>query len=345
MAAARWMSRVPAGWDALMAGDASATAAHRSDLGAALAATLPGTTAGALVVEDGGKLVGGAPLVIERRGGLEWMHAMPWLLPGAPVARPGRLPEVDAAVAEGLARLQGERGAVGGEWVLYRPAGAAPADEAVGRPSGETRWIGSALVDLGEGLEAAWRRVDRKTRPLVARAGAHGLRFREEPDALAAVYALHVRQARGWRGRRALPLELSRRLIATAPAPGYDGPPARLFTVRDARGLLCGALVLDHPRDTLVWWSGAHPEARVRGAFAFLMWSVVAWAAERGRDRVNLGASAGLDAIASFKDALGARVHRHAVRWLDAARAGPGARLAARLQARLRRARMRGDPA
>jgi hypothetical protein len=343
MAAARWSDRAPGGWAALLASDPGATAAHRPDLWAAMATALPGLATGVLVVEDEGGLAGGAPLAIERRGGLEWLHAMPWLLPGAPLAVPGRHAAVDAAVAEGLAALQRERAAAGGEWVLYRPPGPPPDPAALERLSGETRWLQSAIVDLGAGLEAALRRADRKTRQQVARGRAHGLACGEDPEALAAVYALHQRQGRAWRGHRALPLELSRRLLATPADPGLDGPPARLFTVRDARGLLCGALVLDHPRDVLVWWSGAHPEARARGAFAFLLWSVVEWAAARGRARVNLGASAELDAVASFKDSLGAGAHRHPVRWLDAAHAGPRGRLAGLLQARLRRGRARGE--
>uniref|UniRef100_A0A832I441 GNAT family N-acetyltransferase n=1 Tax=Eiseniibacteriota bacterium TaxID=2212470 RepID=A0A832I441_UNCEI len=345
MAPACWLDRVPAGWDALLAADPNATAAHRPDLWAALAAAVPGLRPGVIAVERDGALVGGAPLVIERRAGLEWLHAMPWLLPGAPLAAPGRHDEVDAAVAEALATLQRERGVVGGAWVLYRPDGPEAAPPSVARPSGETRRLASALVHLADGPEAAFRRADRKTRQAVARAAAAGLAFAEEPAAVAAAYALHARQARGWRGHRALPLELSRRLLAAPAPPGLDGPPARLFTVRDARGLLCAALALDHPRDVLVWWSGAHPEARPRGAFAFLLWSIVAWAAARGRARVNLGASAGLDPVAAFKDALGARPHAYAVRWLDARHAGARGRLVGALQARLRRGRARGVPA
>lgn len=345
MAAARVLDHVPAGWAALLAADPNATAAHRPDLWAAFAAALPGFAVRCVAVGSGDALLGGAPVAVERRAGHEWLHAMPWLLPGAPLAAPGCHGTVDAAVGAALAELQRERRAVGGQWVLYRPAGPAPDPAALAGPSGETRVVESALVDLGAGLDAARRRVDRKTRQTIARARALGLAAAEEPDAVAAVYALHLRQGRGWGRHRALPLGLSRRLLGAPPAPGLDGPPARLFTVRDGRGLLCGALALDHPRDVLVWWSGAHPEARPRGAFALLLWSVVEWAAARGRARVNLGASAGLDAVAAFKESLGAAPHRYPVRWLDAAHGDARGRLVGRLQARLRRGRAPGEPA
>ncbi len=340
-AAARWVESPPAGWSELLATDPAATPAHLPALWSALAEVLPGMSVRFLAVEADGALVGGAPLLVERRAGLHWLHALPFLLSGAPLARDGHHAGVDAAAGRALADLQRELRAVGGEWALYRPCGPEPDAAAVAAPEGETRTLEAALVDLGAGLDAARARVDRKTRQEL-RAAARLLAFAEEPDALEEAYALHVAQSRHWPGHRPLPLELPRRLLAR----GTGGaPPARLFTVRDAGGLLAATLALDGARETFPWWSGLHPDGRPLHAFAFLLWSVVEWAAEHGRARVNLGASGGQGPVALFKDSLGARALRYPVRWLDARRAPPAGKLVAALQRRLRRRRALGEAA
>ena len=339
-AAARCLDGPPAGWSDLIATDPGATAAHRPALWAALAAVLPGMSLRCLVVEEGGALAGGMPVLVERRAGFHWLHALPLVLSGAPVARPGAHRSVDAAAAAGLGALQRELGVVGGEWALYRPAGERVAAEALEPVTGETRWIEAAAVDLEAGLEAAWARVDRKTRQEVRQARAH-LVCAEEPAALEEAYALHVAQARAWRAHHRLPLELSRRLLADA-GDGF-GPVARLFTVRRGAELVCATLALDHPREVMPWWSGADPAARGLHAFALLLWSVVEWAQRGGRARVNLGASVGLGPVAAFKDSLGARLERYPVRWLDAAAAPPAGRAVAALQRRARAGRPLGE--
>ena len=84
------------------------------------------------------------------------------------------------------------------------------------------------------------------------------------------------------------------------------------------------------PREAMAWWSGTHPDARGKEAAVLLLATVVEWAAREGRERVNLGGSAGLPALAQFKRALGATTVRHPVRWLDARHAtGVGRWLAA----------------
>lgn len=338
--AARWRDRAPDDWDALLAADPSASAAHRPEVWEAFAATLPGLSPRVAIVEHEGRTIGGAPVVVERRGGLHWLHALPMLLPGAPVARPGEHARVDAAFAEALGALADELGAVGGEWALWRPDGP-PVDAAALAPlGGESRTLAASLVRLEGGLEAARARIDRKHRQEMRRAREGGLAFAEEPGALETCYALHAAQGSRWRGHRALPLELSRRLLGANPA----RPVARLFTLRRAGELVSGALALDGPHETFVWWSGTHPEGRRLHAFPLLLWSIVEWAAAAGRARVNLGASTGLAQVAAFKRSLGAEEMRYPVLWLDARRAGAPARAVAWAQARLRRGRPRGEP-
>jgi hypothetical protein len=307
-----------------------------------------------VAVEREGRLVGGASVVIERRAGFHWIHSLPFLLPGAPLAAEGARGAVDAAVALALAALQRELRAVGGEWSLYRFREEPPAPAALEAVSGETRMAETAVVDLAGGLEAVWSRMDRKTRQAIRGARGAGLVFAEEPAALPDAYALYARQARAWRGHRPRPIELSRRLLAPPAAagegsggatPGAAAPLARLFTVRDARGLLSAVLALDHPRELMPWWSGTHPDARGREAAVLLLASVVEWAARAGRSRVNLGGSGGLAAVAAFKRALGATPVLHPVRWLDARHASPAGRMIAAMQATLRRRRSRGEAA
>jgi GNAT superfamily N-acetyltransferase len=349
---ARVLPEPPTGWEALAAADPCATAAHRARFAPTLARSLPGMEPCFVAVEREGRLVGGAPVVIERHAGFHWIHALPFLLPGAPLAVPGERESVDASVASAVASLQRELRAVGGEWSLYRPGAAPVAPGALEAVGGETRVVESAVVDLSRGLEAAWARMERRTRQAIRAAREHGLTFGEEPDALPEAYALHVRQARAWSGHRPRPIELSRRLLAAAPPESGAGggaqdlrvPLARLFTVRDGRGLLSAVLALDHPREPMLWWSGTHPDARGRQAFTLLLGSVVEWAARAGCRRVNLGASAGQPAVAAFKRSLGAQGVAAPVRWLDARHATPLGRLLAAAQAGLRRGRARGGP-
>ena len=341
-AAARCLDGPPGGWSDLLVGDPGATAGHRPALWAALAAVLPGLSVRCLAVAEGGALAGGMPVLVERRAGFHWLHALPFLLPGAPLARAGAQTIVDAAAAAGLRALQRETRAVGGEWALYRPAGPAVAPEALESPAGLTRWVEAAIVDLADGHEAAWVRVDRKARQEIRQARER-LAFAEEPAALDEAYALHVAQSRAWRAHRPLPLELSRRLLVDA-GDGL-GPVARLFTVRCGGALACATLALDHPREVMPWWSGADPGARRLHAFPLLLWSVVEWAQRAGRARVNLGASAGSGPVAAFKDSLGARLERYPVRWLDASAASAPGRALAALQRRVRAGRPQGEEA
>jgi Acetyltransferase (GNAT) domain len=324
----------PDGWNALVASDPNATPSHRPEVGRAFAAALRMEMRYLAVTREVG-LEGGAPVMLERRGGFHWIHAMPMMLAGAPLAHAGQHAAVDVAVARGLGALQRRVRAVGGEWTLYRPYDERPAEAALAACSGETRTMESALIDLRGGIEAARRRMDRKTRQDIRRV-ARRLRFGETPEALEEAYAYYARQAREWGGHRPLPIELSRRLL-TGELPG-----ARLFTVRDARGLLSAVLALDHPRELMLWWSGSHPDARRAGAFPMLLWSIIEWASAAGRERVNLGASAGRMPIAEFKHSLGARGLSYPVRWLDARHATPLGHVVAALQNHVRRGRDRG---
>jgi CelD/BcsL family acetyltransferase involved in cellulose biosynthesis len=339
--AARWLDRAPAGWDALLAADPSASPSHRPAVAAAFAEALPAHEPCILALEEGGRLVGGVPFVETRRGPFRWLYALPLQLPAPPLASPGRHAEVDAAAAAAVRERAAERGLVGGAWSWYRAAGPAPAEAALAAVPGETRTLEAGLVDLTGGTDAALARMDRKERQALRGARANALAFGEDPGALEAAWLLHDAQSRGWGGRAPLPLEVSRRLLL----PRGGEPVARLFALRDARGVVAAALVLDGPHETFAWWSGTHPVARASGAPGVLLWRIAEWAARAGRARLNLGASAGLPGVASFKRSLGADAFRYPLRWFDASRAGPAGRLVAGLQSFARRGRRRGDPA
>lgn len=336
-AAARWHEAPPEGWQALLDGDPNASPAQRPGVALALAAFRSGAKPAWLTIDIDGMLAGGAVCVIERRAGFPWLHALPHLLPGTPLARPGLHAAVDRAVGIALADYARALGAVGGEWVIHRPDGPPCDDAALARLPGETRLLTVALVDLAGGAEGAWARLARHARQELAATRRRGLAVREDPDALEETYALHAA-----RWRDALPLELSRRLLEPAP----DGAPgARLFAVSDRAGLLAGVLVLVHRHEWFAWWSGARDAARPRHAFATLLWGVAEHAAAAGARRLNVGASAGSEGVEGFKRSLGARLERMPVRWLGADAAGPVGRALAALQARVRRGRARGEPA
>lgn len=334
---ARWESQATDEWQELIAHDPAATPAHHPALWQAVAAALPALRIQLLTVREDGRLLGGAPCALETRLGLTWIHAMPWGLSAAPLARADRAAEVDERVAESLATLQRERALVGGTWTCYRPAGAEVAALALERLAGETRVLETAVIDLDADTDATRARMDRKTRQDIVRSATRGVRCEVDAGALDQVYALHQRQARGWGRYRTLPLELSRRLLAAGVG--------HLLVAHDRDGVLCGIFALDAPHETLLWWSGSHPSSRASDATPRLMAWAAEWSRARGRRRLNLGASRGLVALESFKRSMGARPVRYPVRWLSAPAAAPLGRLVAAVQKRVRRGRHRGEPA
>lgn len=334
------LDHVPAGWDSLLAADPSASPSHRPEAWAALAAVIPGFEWRLLVHEQDGALAAGAPLVLSRRGPFRWLHALPWLLPAPPLAQPGTHAAGDRAIASAFASFAREQRVVGGEWSFYRPDGPAPEEAMLASVPGETRWFEAALLRLDRGLEPVLKRMNRKQRQALEQARARGYTFAEEPEALDEAHALHLSQSQVWGRHRALPLDLSRRLLA----PGGGEPIARLFTLRGRHGLVSATLALDAPQETFVWWSGTHPQGRRGQAFAFLLWCICERAHERGRRRLNLGASTDLPHVAAFKTSLGAEAFRYPVRRLDARAAGWAGRAIGGLQALVRRGRPQGAP-
>jgi hypothetical protein len=333
---AGWADRATSEWLALIDADPCATPSHHPDTWRAMGAALAAYRMRLVEVREAGRLVGGAPFAIETRLGLTWLHGMPFGLSAAPLALPGRGAEVDEAVGRALAAFHREHGLVGGEWACGRADGAPVAAAALELLPGETRFMESAVIDLGAGDEAVRSRMDRKTRQNIVRSASRGVRCEEDASALERVYALHARQARAWRGHRPLPLELSRRLL--------EAGVAHVLVAHDREGVLCGLFALDAPHETFLWWSGSHPSARASDATPRLMAWAAAWAAERGRRRLNLGASRGLPALESFKRSMGSRVVRYPVRWLSSGARAPLGRVAAALQRRVRQSRHRGKP-
>lgn len=335
----RWSDAPPEGWRALLESDPGAAPSLHPEVVRALATALPGMRAAYCLVERDGLLIGGAPAIVERRASAEWLHALPMMLSAAPLARAGEHAAVDLAVAAAFAERVRDAGMAGGEWACFRPAGTPVDEAALATVPGETRWVEAALLSLEGGADAAMRRIERKARQTLQHALHRALAFEEDPGALESAYALHLAQRAQWGAARALPLELSRRLLAA------DVPVARLFTVRDARGLLAASLVLDGPHETFLWWSGTHSDGRRSQAFTRLVWGIVEWAAARGRARVDLGASTGLTLVGDFKRSLGAAGLRYPVRWFAPGVSSGVPHAIARLQRWMRRDRPRGATA
>ena len=231
---------------------------------------------------------------------------------------------------------------MGGSWSFYRPGAPAPEPDVLERVPGETRQFEAALFRLSDGTAALRTRMGRKQRQALDRARERPYEFGEDATALDDAYALHLAQGAQWGAHRPLPLELSRRLLH---ARAGESPVARLFALRSPAGLVSATLALDGPHETFLWWSGTRASARPHGAFARLVWGVAEWAAARGRQRLNLGASTGLPHVAAFKHSLGAEGERYAVRWLSARHAGFAGQLLARAQSWRRRNRPRGERA
>jgi hypothetical protein len=337
----RVLDAPPATWRAVLASDPAATPGHRPELWRHLAATVDGMVLRFVAVEEDGRLLGGGAAFVRRRGGSRWLHVLPYLLSGAPLAVPGAHASVDRRFAAALEAMRRELAVVGGEWAAHRPAGPPPDPGALEAVGGVTRLLETSVIDLEPGIERAWAGLESTARSELQKARASGLVFAEEPEALDEVYVLHLAQARRWSSHRAIPLELARRLLAEPGAP--EGPPARLFTVRDRHQLLCAMFYLDQSREILAWWSGSRDDARARHAMTFLYWSTAEWAAAAGRARLNLGGSPGLSGLAAYKRSLGAESVRYPVRWMDAGDSA-SARAVAALERWARRGRHRGEP-
>jgi GNAT acetyltransferase-like protein len=181
--------------------------------------------------------------------------------------------------------------------------------------------------------------MSRKQRQALEHTRARGYAFADEPGALDEAHALHLSQSHAWGRHRPLPLDLSRRLLAS----GGAEPVARLYTLRSRHGLVSATLALESRHETFVWWSGTHAEGRRTHAFAYLLSCVGERAAAHGRRRLNLGASTGLPHVATFNSSLGAESFRYPVRRLDARAAGWSGRAIAALQRAVRRGRPEGD--
>ena len=271
---------------------------------------------------------------------------MPYLLPGAPLAR-GRRARAGRRGGRERARARcsasSARRAESGRSTA--PSGPPVATaEALASPPARRASVETAVVDARRRHRAgvARARPRRRRRELGAARRARAA-FAEDPGALDEAYALHRAQSRRWRGHRPLPLELSRRLLAAA---RRGRRAAARACSRCATRAACSRrrCSLDHPREMLRVVERARASGRARARVRRCsLWSVAEWAAARGRARVNLGGSAGRASLAAFKRALGARdasVSRALARRAPRAR-GP-ARLAAALQRRCARRRPRG---
>jgi hypothetical protein len=333
--------RPPQAWGELLREDPNATPAHRPELWEALA-DFRGGAARFVSVEHDGALLGGMGVIVERRAGHHWLHALPHLLPGTPLAVVGDHARVDSACARALDRMAGELGVVGGTWTCFRPRGPAFDEDVLVRLPGVTTHIETALVDLAAGLEPVRARLKPRMAQYL-RNDTREFTCADEPETLEEIHVLHTRQARAWSGYRPLPVELSRRLLAWGrPNATGAGPLARLLVLRERGRLRAATLFLDHPRELFAWWSGIHPEARGRHVFPVLLWRAIEWAARAGRERVNLGGSAGRASLVAFKEALGATDVRVPVRWIGPDHARWTGRILARVQARLRARRPHG---
>lgn len=309
------LDRVPEGWDALLTSDPSATATHRPALWEAFAAALPGVAWRVLAVQEDGRLLGGAPVMRTQRGPWRELHALPWMLPAAPLAQPDARTRVDRAVARGFTALARSERVWGGTWSWYRPDGAMPAPEVFAAVPARVCTVETAVLPLADGLMSRRAVMARKQRQALDQALARPFVFAEDPAALDEAYALHLTQSRGWGHHRPLPLELSRRLLAAHDA---HGPVARLYTLRTPAGLATATLVLESAHETFLWWAGTHVSARRSGAFLRLVWEIARVSEASGRQHVNLGASLGLPWVASFKHSLGVEGVTHPVLVLDA---------------------------
>ncbi len=172
---------------------------------------------------------------------------------------------------------------------------------------GPTRFTGAvhetSIVDLAQGVEAAFRSVDGIFRRMAGQAERRGVVCApsKDPDAVDRYYDLLESSAKRWGLERpTIPKSLLHSLVQNG------GSDVEIWFARAEGRIIAGGVVFYGASELFFWSAAMLAEfSRFRPSNA-LNFALMRAAAERGMTVYNLGSSEGLPGVARFKDSLGA---------------------------------------
>ncbi len=325
----------PPDWDELVAADGSSDYPHTAHWTTSAAATWPGASALWLAVRREGRLVGGLPAVVQRRGAgvmartrvdssLEGTSCGP--LAAADLPDAGQQAVVSLLLDAYRRLLPGPLGAV---TLALGPAREARLGAAMAaRPGWRRHASPTAVIDLAGGADvvAAERlsMTKRNERNRGLRRGAQ-VEATADPGALAEYYPLYAAAAAHW-GVRPTPLAFLQALL---------GDPAGrvFFTCVRVDGRVVGGHLNLHLGDRVFAWNGVTDPACARTHFpaTLCFWGDIVEACRRGARRLDVGASGGHDSLEGFKKYFGAETQERGYYVCE----GGALRLARALRARV----------
>ena len=253
-----------------------------------------------------GALVGGLPVVVRRRRGLQRLESS---VDGT-LAGPQVIDELDSheagAVRAALGHALAEQ--VAGATVVAAMSVAADLPAGARNALPLRRWrrelYDAAVVDCRQGLEHVerelWTNNRRNERNRGLKRGCT-LQAERDPETVARWYPLYAAKSGEW-AQAPVPLSFLQELLSL--------PEQRcvLNTVR-LDGEIIGGHFCFRSRDQLVAWQGAaRPDVqRTHFPTTLVYWQDIRWACQKGLAAVDFGGSVGRDSLRDFKRRCGAR--------------------------------------
>jgi len=294
----------PAEWDDFLAAHPAASFFHQPLWTELVCRHVQGSEPVWLAARRQGDLVGGLTAVRRRRGLFARLISHHEGTCGGPLVAPGLAPEeqqrVFATILERYAAL------VGGRTVALSVSLDTVQEQRFGRLCSAAGWqrteIPTAVLPLSGGIEHVEKHVFKKNRRNERnRSLKKGCQpgVTDDPAILAEYYPIYLESARRWRIEPA-PEGLLRDLLV-------QGRGAAFLTYVRFEGRVIGAHLSLHRGDRVTAWNGATlAEHNDKFPATLLIWTDLEEACRREAAVLDLGGSAGLTKLASFKKLLGA---------------------------------------
>lgn len=292
-AALAWRDAVDDGeWGELLASDPLALPSQRPTVLRHWAEATGGQARWLEARDGGGRLVGGLPCGVHRRGPFRREASLPGGLYGGPVVAGGDRGVFDALV--------GTFAGPGSWWLRSRELVWGHGEWPGARPDGLERLSTSGIEVPADDFDEFWHgRFPKNRRNECNRSERRGLvvEVEDDPLALEQLHAIYLAQSREW-GSPAEPLAWLEALRAALPE-------LRFFCARHEGRVVGGHLCLVQG-DELFAWLGTSERSREVFPASLLIKAEVQWCMQQGLRRLNLGSSMGLGGVQDYKRLLGA---------------------------------------
>lgn len=281
-------------WRALVAKD-GASSFFQTPAWSSLVALLPGWSAAGLTARVKGELVAALPFLRHERRGFTTLESMPFGTYGGVLLSPGAPPDAAAELLDAFGRLARTPGTLRATAVDF--AGRLAGDSA----GFESRRDEAQVLELGGCFEELWSGFKPSLRNKVRKAKSAGVTVRPAAslDDFLGYYEMLEECSVGWGIRNAFTRDFFAALFET----GAESV-QMLLAVQDGiviagdLNFLCGTSVFN-------WGNVSKESARSLAANALLHAHAIEVAVEDERQTYNLGSSAGIKGVESFKSAFG----------------------------------------